>query len=81
MRSFFARSAEALAPVERSYDVVVIDCPPQLGFLNSLCTLRRNGRISYRSSPNARRYVDVPIPYHDVRPSKRGGKGRREHGI
>ena len=78
---FFARLAQALAPVERSYDVVVIDCPPQLGFLTSLCTLRRNGRISHRSSPNARRYVDVPIPYHDVRPSQRGRKGWREHGI
>lgn len=30
---FFARIGQALAQVQKAYDVVVIDCPPQLGFL------------------------------------------------
>ncbi len=48
---FFTRFARVLAPVADRYDVVVVDCPPQLGYL----AFRPCARRPASSSPCIRR--------------------------
>lgn len=42
---FFRKLSAALAEVEDAYDVVVIDCPPQLGFLTLSALVAANGLV------------------------------------
>jgi chromosome partitioning protein len=44
-RLFFRRVADALAEVESEYDIVVIDCPPQLGYLTLGALLAATGLL------------------------------------
>jgi chromosome partitioning protein len=42
---FFLRIAQALSEVDANYDVVIIDCPPQLGFLTLSAITAATGTI------------------------------------
>ena len=79
-RLFFTRVGDCLAEVEGRYDLVVIDCPPQLGFLTISALSRGDRGAGDRPSADARRHVDVPVPADDLEPPRRrrGGRGRHE---
>ncbi len=64
---FFARVASVLGTVEQDYDVIVIDCLPQLGFLTLSALCAASAMLDPDPSTDARRHVDVPVPDHDVR--------------
>ncbi len=47
---FFSRVSQALAEVADRYDVVILDCPPQLGFLTPLRAVRVDSAARDRPS-------------------------------
>ena len=73
---FFFRVKEALAQVDEDYDVVVIDCPPQLGFLTMSALSAATG-VLVTIHPEMLDDVHVAIPPHDSRPHGRDCRERR----
>ena len=71
---FYTRIARALDEVADRYDVVVIDCPPHMGFLDFERPLRGDRDGGDHPSADARRVVDEPVPLDDQRSSL----GRRQ---
>ena len=61
-RQFFTRIASALEEVDGRYDVVVVDCPPQLGYLTLDGHVGCDISTHHRASADARPHVDVAIP-------------------
>ena len=57
---FFKRVGAALSEAETNYDIVVVDCPPQLGYLRSAPFARR---LPSHHDPSAdgRRRLDVAV--------------------
>ena len=65
---------------DADYDVVVIDCPPQFGFL-TLSVVRGDGRTRDCPSTNARRNVNVPVSQHDRQPGWMLSRSRGDEAI
>ncbi len=76
---FYTRIARALDEVADQYDIVVIDCPPHMGFL-TLSGLCASTAMVVTIHPQMLDIViDEPVPADDERPAvgRRGQCGRR----
>jgi chromosome partitioning protein len=54
---FYTRIGDALSEVDEQYDVVVVDCPPQLGYL-TLTALTAGHHVDVSVPPDARRHPE-----------------------
>ena len=77
-RLFFVRITDALRAVDDKYDVVVIDCPPQLGYL-TLTALTASTSVLITIHPQMLDVdVNEPVPPHAGRNSAVDQQGRRK---
>ena len=71
---FFARMAAVLQDVEANYDVIVFDCPPQLGYLTMAAMCASTGVI-ITIVPNMLDVASICLLY--TSPSPRDQRGSR----